>query len=593
MENNYPIIIALIALLVFLIYKEVSRTNRARLFIRLLAACIAVFALAFLFFPLKYKTYKTKEGGQLHLITDGTVFEELKNQDYYTTDSSVLLKGNGRNVKYIPDLGYYLQQHQEISGVSLYGNGLEAADLKLLKNYSYNFKAGPLPAGILSCSWPQVLKQAELLNIQGVYNNTSAQTVKVILEGLGSSLDSISVSGHSTKLFTLKTQPRQIGRAQYKLTALRGNDTLQKEKIPFQVISPPKIKLLVLSSFPDFEYKFLKNWLFENNYQVVFRTRISKDKYSVDQLNTSAVNVETLSTAVLSKFDGVIADDDELSILDPSAAASLRSAVTQGLGLLIRMGDIKTSSVLGRPFKLYTAPDSTAKLFTPVFTGETGVLKKLPVNHDLYIQPQVTEQPLVKDQNGKVLLSTKLAGNGKITGSIITSTYNWILEGNTADYASFWSAVINNTIRKEEKNTTWRTVPAMPIKGTQTQLLFQSAALAVPVVSIDSIKPNLLQNAVLLYLWESTFWPQHTGWNEIKKTGNPAAYLFVYDKNDWKSTKQYQMLMENTAYSKKYASTKENNEVQSQTIEKSFSKWWFFALFLLSVGYMWFETKLL
>lgn len=593
MENNYPIIIAVSALLVFLIYKEVRRVNRARLFIRLLAVILAVAALVFLFFPLKYKATKNKEGEQLHLVTAGADFSTLKDELYYTTDSSVLLNSNGRRFKFIPDLAYYLQQHQDLNGVSLYGNGLEPAELKLLKNYNYKFNAAALPAGILSCSWPAVLKQAELLHIQGVFNNTTAQGVKIVLEGLGSKLDSATVPAHTSRPFSLQTQPRQLGRALYTITALNGTDSIQKEKIPFQVTESPKIKLLVLSSFPDFEYKFLKNWLFERNYQVVFRTRISKDKFSVDKLNTPAVNAETITSAMLSRFDGVIADDEELAALDPAATASLRSAIGQGLGLLIRMNDVKTLSLPARQFKIYTAADSTAKFFTPVLTGEKGRLTHLPGSQDLYIRPQPDEQPLVKDQHGKTLLSTRLAGNGKITGSIITSTYQWILAGHPADYASFWSAVIGSTVRKEEKGHNWRTIPAFPVTGKQAELIYQSAGLASPVIYVDSIKLNLLQNTVLPYRWESTFWPLHTGWNQLKISSNPVEYLFVYDKSDWKSVRQYQTQLENTAYSKKQTTKERNKKMQSVIIEKQVSKWWFFALFLLAVGYMWFETKLL
>ena len=404
MDNNYPIIIAIILLLVFLLYKEVRRANRAQPFLRFLAVFLAVAALTFLFFPLKYKASKNKEGGKLHLLTDGADFNSLNGQVYYTTDSSVLLNSGLRGLKYIPDLAYYLQQHPDIIGISLYGNGLEAADLKLLSNYNIEFKAAALPSGILSSSWQEVLKQAELLNVQGVFNNTGDRAVKMILEGLGSRLDSVIIPAKAVKSYALKTQPRQIGQALYTLTVLKGIDTLQKEKIPFQVIESPKIKLLVLSSFPDFEYKFLKNWLFEHNYQVVFRTRISKDKFSIDQLNTTALSAETINAGVLSKYDGVIADDEELASLDPMQTASLRSAVNQGLGLLVRISDIKVLSKPAQQFKLYTTADSTAKFFTPVLAEESLALKKLPVNQDLYIRPQATELPLVYDQNGKVLL---------------------------------------------------------------------------------------------------------------------------------------------------------------------------------------------
>jgi hypothetical protein len=593
MENNYFVIAAVVALMVFLLYKEFRRANRARLVLRLLAVFCAVAALSFLYFPLKYHTSKNKEKGELHLLTAGADVTALKGDVYYTTDSSVLVNSRLRKLIYIPDLAYYLQQHQDVQRISIYGYGLEPEDLKILNNYNSEFHAALMPAGIVSCTWPRELKQTELLQVEGRYHNTTGKKLKIILEGLGTKLDSVTIAANATQLFLLKTQPRQLGRAVYQLTVLSGTDTLQKEQIAFLVNPSPKIKLLVLSSFPDFEYKFLKNWLFEHQYQVVFRTRVSKDKFSTDQLNAPGLSAENINSGLLAKFDGVIADDEELAAMDPAAAAGLRSAINQGLGLLVRMNDVKTLSSPARQFKLYSAADSTAKFFTPVLNGQVSMLKKLPAGSELFIQPDATGQVLVKDQNGKVLLSRKLTGNGKITGTVIAATYHWILDGNPADYSAFWSAVISNTIRKDEKGSSWRTLPAFPVKGDETQFVYQSATTALPNISIAGQRINALKNPNIPTQLKSVFWPQQVGWNEIKISGRPTEYLFVSGKSEWNGLKQYQNLMENKAYFKNQASKTDNDQLLTETIEKQVSKWWFFALFLLAAGFMWFETKLL
>ena len=593
MENNYLVIIAVISFFAFLFYKEFRRTNRARLVWRILAICCITAALTFLFFPMKYKALKNKETGQLHLLTTGTDLSALKKQVYYTTDSSVLRNSRLKNLKYIPDLAYYLQQHEDIQRVSIYGYGLEPEVLKVIKGYNKEFHAASLPSGIISCSWPGDLTQAKLFQVQGTYHNTSGEKVKIILEGLGSKLDSAAVAGNATQSFSLITQPRQLGKALYKLTVLRGTDTVQQEQIPFLVNPSPKIKLLVLSSFPDFEYKFLKNWLFEQNYQVVFRTRISKDKFSTDQLNAPGLSAENLNTTMLSKFDVVIADDEELAALNPAASVSLKSAISQGLGLLVRLNDVKTLSGPARPFKLYTAGDSTAKFFTPVLSGQTISLKKLPAGQDLYIRPDAAEQQLVKDQNGKVIISTRLSGNGKITGSVISATYHWIMEGNTMDYSRFWSEIISNTIRKEERRHSWSTVPALPVKGNETQFIYQSATTVLPIISLANEQLNMIKNTTLPGVSGGTFWPQQTGWNELKIGKYPLEYLYVYTKADWKDVKHYKTLLENKAYFENKVLKPSNDQVESETIEKDVSKWWFFGLFLIAAGFIWFETKLL
>jgi hypothetical protein len=257
------------------------------------------------------------------------------------------------------------------------------------------------------------------------------------------------------------------------------------------------------------------------------------------------------------------------------------------------MNDVKTLSPPARQFKLYSAADSTAKFFTPVINVQVSKLKQLPAGSDLFVRPDATAQVLVKDQNGKVLVSRELMGNGKITGTVIAATYHWILNGDRADYSAFWSAVISNTIRKEEKSSSWRTIPAFPVKGEETQFVYQSATAALPNISIAGQPLVALKNSTIPTELKSIFWPQQVGWNEIKISGNPVEYLFVSVRNEWKELKQYQTLMENKAYFKKQEAEKENDQLLTEILEKQVSKWWFFALFLLSAAFLWFETKLL
>ena len=593
MENNYLMIISAAAFFIFLFYKEIKRVNRDRLFLRLFAVLAAVSALVLLIFPIKYKVQGNTKSYELNLLTRGMDFSQLKDSTYFTTDSSVLRSAGIKHLKYIPDLAYYLQVHQEISHLKVKGFGLSSEELKGLKNYAFDFQPAPSLEGIISCSWPRSLKQTALLDIQGVYNNTGEKPVKLLLQGLGLKLDSIVVSGHTQQNFSLKSPARQLGRTVYSLIAFRGTDTLQQEPIPFQVTALPKLKLLILSSFPDFEYKFLKNWLYENKYQVVYRTRISKDKFSVDELNTSAVNAEVLNTTLLDKFDLVIADDEELSRLDPGTVSSLRMAVSKGLGLLVRMNDSKALSVFTKKFKFYKTTDSGAKSLKPAFTGEAP-MHPIPGSPGFYIQAQAGEQPLVKDENERVILSSALYGNGKLGVSTVAATYNWTLSGEQSDYAKFWSGAISKLVRKDEGTSDWNIIPVLPVTGQQSTIVYQTKSTSViPELIIDQKKLSSTQHLALPFVWKAVFWAEHLGWNELKIDNTAPDYFFVYSNEDWIAFKEQQRLLENLSYVKKSDLNVKTEGIRSEKMEKEVSSWWFFALFLISVAYIWFETKLL
>lgn len=594
MESTYLMIIAAALIFFFLIYQEIKRDNIHWLYLRLGAAFLAVAALLLLIIPLKYKAGNVSFTNQLLLVSKGAELKDLKEGAYFTTDSSVLKAYKNKGVQYIPDLAYYLQSNKEINNVKVYGYGLTTEELSRLKNYAYTLQPAPSPTGIISGSWPQVLKQTALLEVQGIYNNTTAKPVKLVLEGLGSRFDSVTIAAQTKTPFYFKSRPKQLGAAIYNLVAYNGTDVIEKEKIPFQVISASPIKILVLSSFPDFEYKFLKNWLYENKYPVVFRTRVSKDKFSQDLLNIKGVNAENLTTGMLSKFDLVIADDDELSKLNPAATGSVRAAVSQGLGILVRLNEAKPLSSFGSQFKLYSPADTTAKVITPVLAENVAPLKAIPSTEPLYITPKLDEQPLVKDKQGKVLLSSALQGNGKIAASVITSTYNWILTGSSTDYAEFWSYVIRLAARKEEAKINWKILPELPVVNEQAAVVFETELSdSVPVIAVNDHLLNPIQHKNVPFRWQSTFWPSKSGWNSVRINKNIPQRFFSYTANDWGSLKEQKLLNNNLAFEEKSVKQADNAQKASQFLEKEVSKWWFFALFLLASGFLWFETKML
>jgi hypothetical protein len=593
MENNYLLIAAVFFLFCFLLYQEIKRANRDRLLFRIAAVSLASFALLFLLVPLTYKIEKNTANNELLLLTAGAS-QTLTSEHYFTNDSSVLRKYGVKQVSYLPDLAYYLRAHPEINHLKVYGYGLNTAELGQLKTYQYDFHPAASPAGISSISWPAGLKESDALTLQGTYNNISATPVKLLLEGLGSRLDSVVIKAAGKIPFTLQAQPKQLGKAVYQLSVVKERDTLEKEEIPFQVRTMEKTKILVLSSFPDFEYKFLKNWLFENNYQVIFRTRISKDKFSEDQLNMQALNSSVLTLSLLQQFDLVIADDEELASLSPGATAVLRTAIGNGLGLLIRLNTLTSISSLARSFKTYAATDSSAHSFSPVLAEGEKPLKPLLITQAFYIQEAQNAELLVKNPSGKSVLSTLAYGNGKITATALASTYNWMLTGQKNDYARFWSHVIRKTVKKQELTNLLATHPDLPIAGEQLSLLFETDRNdSIPLFKVNQTKVSPLQHTILPFSWKAAYWPDHAGWNAVQWNSGEQAEFYVYPEGSWKAVATENRLMQNLSHPKNRSTATVPFDVTIETQEKEVSKWWFCLLFLLAAAYLWFETKLL
>lgn len=591
MENDYPVLIMAVLVLIFLWYKEIARAEKARLLIRSAAGTGAVTGLVLLFLPLKLKKGQAPRQDTLYLLTAGVTRKPGRDTLFSTTDTALLRQYRKYKINFIPDLSYYLRQHPEINTIHAEGYGLTSTALSAAEGYHFLFRPSALPAGILRAEWSPVIKETERLEIQGTYNSAGGQPVKLVLNGSGTTFDSVMISHQGETSFSMGARPLSTGRTVYQLLVYRGKDTLEQEKIPFQVLASVKPRILILSSFPDFEDKFLKEWLFRQQYEIVLRTRVSKDKFSTEVLNSKGREPEILSGAALQHFDLVIADEEELFRSDAVLAGALRSAVNQGTGMLIRINALQPRSVFSRNLSL-AAGDSSAKTVLPLMTGVTGKFSALPAKQLIFIRPGNAEQVLVADAGGRALVSSSLSGKGFLAVSTLPSTYHWMLTGDQSAYAQFWSALIHQLARKTPGPLHWQTVPSVLNPGEESQLYFDYSQEQIPpLMQVGGQQFISVQQQVLPFRWKTTFWPSSAGWQQAG-TNQEKQFFYVYQPADWQGKKALERLSSNSARQRR-VSREIHQEPPPGSTFIPLSKWWGFLLFILSAAFLWFETKLL
>ncbi len=593
MQNFYPYIIAIILLTLFLIYFEIKRTNKKRLIIRILAVTIAAASLLFLIVPVKYSEEIAADLKVINFLTPGVQAEDLTTEIYFTSDSSMLKMLEKSRVTYIPDLLYYLETHPEVTGVKVYGYGLPKAVLNNLEGRTISFHPSALPDGILSCSWPRAIPASEILRVQGTYNNTGNVPVKLSLLGLGTVQDSVMVPAKKQMIFTLSCQPRQTGRAVYQLLTSKDDKKTSSEEIPFEVTELPKPRILVLASFPDFENKFLRNWLFENNYPAFFRTRVSKDKFSTEQINLEGTENTNITASALKKYDLLIADDEELANLG-SLSPALHREIRAGLGLLIRLNDAKPLSEFSKAFRISGTADSISTAVVPVLSENTQRLKALPMTQQVYMDGNTGQLSLVKEPKGKVLVSSALNGKGRITATSLSATFNWVLNAANSDYAAYWSQLIKHTSKRFADEFHWTTTPVLPSVSEQVRINFQGpTATALAALTVNDRGLSVQQHLVLPFYWQGAFRADRKGWNDFTTFNIDKQALYIYDTAAWRSLKAAELININTRFQDRHVAASEKEEKSVTELEKHLPKWIFVAFFLLSMAFLWFETKIL
>lgn len=592
MEVKFIAIVCAVLFLGFLIYKEWNRPVKTFLILRLICTAISVGSFLFLLLPIRYEITEEVKKGELTLINPLTAPDSIPaKKALYTLDSGVLKTYATSKIKFIPDLSYYLASHPEISQLNLYGEGFADADLEVIKGYQLNYHPSVLPTGIQSCNWDQKVSYSQPLKVQGLYHNNSYDFVKLRLKGLGTTLDSFIVRPQSDLKFDFKTTPKQMGQAVYQLLAMKDRDTLEKEDIPFEVKESEKAKILLLASSPDFEYKFLKNWLTEHQYPVALRTRISKDKFSTAFLNIEKLNLQRITQSLVQQFDLVIADDLELTTLNGSERAVLSSQIEQGMGLLVRMNDVKLNSSFAQRFILNSIAIRKNSELRFQILGNSKKLNQISIEDPIALVKRAGDQQIVSDESTKVFVNSKLYGAGQLLLSTIPSTYSWFLNGNQEDYSTFWSAVINNAIQADENSSAIQIFPQFPEVNYPVNIqLTNKLDKTKPVIEIEGVNLPPLQSQIHQNDWEVTFWPKHQGWNELK-INNQITDFYVYGNDSWKTFRTTEKIKNTTTFSKADEKLALNSENIIEKSEKELSKWWFFFLFMLSAGFLWFESR--
>jgi hypothetical protein len=593
MDKIY-IIITLALLLGFLIFKEIGRKNKSNLIFRIAASIFAILSLLFIALPISYnRTVSTDNGNIAILLTEGYHQDSLdkwKGVSLFSTNIEITKKD--KKVQYIPDIDYFLASKPDYQTLHILGYGLESNEIKSLKTKSLIFHPSALENGVSSISWPGKIRSGEQLLVQGRYNNTSGSEVKLILQGLGTNLDSVIIRKETWNDFKLTCIPKHLDKAVYFLLAIADNDTLSREELPVLVKENEKMRVLILASSPDFENKFLKNWLSEQGYSVSLRTTISTAKYSTEFLNSRKNDLNRINTTLLNDFDILIGDMSELSRLSSTENQAVQNQVNNGMGLIIKADAADPGNGFYRnAFILRESKKVIPKSIKLTWEGHSAIKTVLQGGNSMEIIAQSGTQSLVKNESGDILTNSKLSGKGRMLLTVINDSYTWILGNNMEDYSSFWSYILEKAGRKKETSERF-VINSLPVINRETGIEFQSETGITPGIQVNKESIAFKQHPMMSFMQTGLFWPSQPGWQSIQSKSADINWLYVFKKNAWNVVKASEKLKNTRIFiersEEKITSEKEAMKVYEDTVPSI----WFYILFLLCCTYLWLEVKL-
>jgi len=593
MNWTYIVLLICLMLAVFAVWREVQRESKRHLALRIVAVLVAIAGLACIILPITYEgDISLNEKNQAVLLTEGY------NADSLTTTNSPRIYTLNKSIKkaypkavLVSSVDDLTQAKPAIGSLQVFGYGLSEEQLAQLHSLPVQFHSPKLPNGVSSVSWNAQLKTGEKLSVQGSFNNTTDKAVNVSLKGLGTTVDSTFIQANTSTNFDLNTTPRHAGRAVYRLISTTDADTLANESIPVTVDAIKPLKILMLAGSPNFEDKFLKNWLTEKGYGVAVRSTISKDKFSQEFVNVEQQSLAHLTPGLLGKFDIILSDLEVLKSLNASESEALKQEVLQkGLGIIVRADSTAHTNFWLQQNYPVTKVSTAGQVVTSLkIQGQDGSSAKLLLD-PIYITAQNYTQPLVFDQQNHILASSSLAGSGKEVFTVLNATHNWMLSGDENDYTALWSLLITKAAKHTPTAEQWSVVNKVPAVNSHTKFQLETSA-AQPEIRINQSKIAIERNVDLPFVWHAAYWPQHAGWQQVQQGAGAPQWLFVYPQNEWAGLKYNSMLRDTKKYADAFDHQQSVTKQIHQKVQIPVSKIYFYILLLLACTYLWAEAK--
>lgn len=151
--------------------------------------------------------------------------------------------------------------------------------------------------------------------------------------------------------------------------------------------------------------------------------------------------------------------------------------------------------------------------------------------------------------------------------------------------------LITSLSRKETPQIEWETTSIIAYKDHPFTFEVRTS-ISKPIVKTNKkYSVSMRSDIDIKNLWKGVAYPRDFGWNTqfIEQDTTKVFEYFVADTSHWKSQMVYKTIEENKRHYKK---SLKSETIQNHTI-RPIPLLGFYLLFLLCVGYLWLEPKLL
>ena len=437
-----------------------------------------------------------------------------------------------------PDLASALRSHPETSRLRILGDGLEARDREAVKGRALEFFESAPGKGLQQLAWPHTLVPGQDFRVSGQVRGVATIA---LLDPAGQKI--ASTNPDQKGRFQLEGNARAAGLAVFRLQLLdESGEVIERANVPLRVIAPRVPHVLLLAAAPNAETKYLRRWAEDSGVELQTRIELGDGIRLGDAV--------TLDATTLQHLDLLVLDERSLDGLGGSGRASLRDAVGNGLGVLVRL-DGESSA---------TTREQLRNLGMYV-SGDDAV-------------------PLLHDAAGKPLGWWSALGRGRVGVWQLPDAWQWVLQGDAGRHGASWSQAFATVARVDAEAST----ASIPEARVGERIAICPAMSSASITAPDGANTSLLPDGNC-----AAFWPRLAGWHWLLQGKNPQAF-FVRADDDAPDLVREGMRSATRALVNAGASTITHTTANTPAMRGPSWPWWL-AWLVCSAALWWLERR--
>lgn len=566
----WAVVAGAFVLMCVFIWKEFKSANKRRLILKLILSFFAIVSLAMI--ALKPALPASESVGKIILLTPG--YENAQLDSLRKVHPGIDVLDYNLQIP-LPDKIF------EAEMVYIIGQGLPEYELNQFNEIPAVYIPGQTPRGVAKIHIPEKISIGDNFNISGLHQKSNAGN-RLILQGPGGAgLDSVILGNNAQQGFKLSTELKVAGKFVYYLAEKDENgEILTKDPVPIIVEDKPGLRILVLNNFPTFETKYLKNVLAEAGHEVVVRSQITTGRYKYEYFNTGNVVIGNITEERLEPYDLLIIDSPTIGNLGGSQRDVIFSAIrNKGLGVFIQPDETFFSS---RRLADYFNFDRQNRSQIQLDEWPGVKFSVLPYA----IKPAKGFELIYPEGNMGISGYYRL-GYGRIGTTVLSNTWQLVLEGKAKPYKELWSQLIAKVAKREIDSSQFIPQKKLVFPHEPLNFTIRTGFEKPEITNSTGSSISLLQDINFPDQWKGTVWPREEGWHRLTQDTLTGFDFYVFREGSWEAlTSQYTSLKNKEFFDRSLA------EVQRQFFLEPINPLLFYSLFLICMGGLWLEPKL-